>query len=227
MVFDLIIRNGTVIDGTGSAGFSADVAIRGDSIVTVGEVAENAEAAREVDAAGKVVTPGFIDLHTHSDNSFLVDPLADSKLTQGVTFELMGNCGMSYCAPLNEQTIDEFKSRTDKFDPEYQPGWSTMDGYLSALEENGSTINIAAQVGHGTVRRTVMGMEPRMPTPEEIDQMQGIFADSLDEGALGMSTGLWYAPGSYSLADEVIALTQPAADRGKLYSSHILSLIHI
>ena len=223
MVFDLIIRNGTVIDGTGSAGFCADVAIKGDSIVTVGEVAENAEAAREVDAAGKVVTPGFIDLHTHSDNSFLVDPLADSKLTQGVTFELMGNCGMSYCAPLNEQTIDEFKSRTDKFDPEYQPGWSTMDGYLSALEENGSTINIAAQVGHGTVRRTVMGMEPRMPTPEEIDQMQGIFADSLDEGALGMSTGLWYAPGSYSLADEVIALTQPAADRGKLYSSHIRS----
>ena len=127
MVFDLIIRNGTVIDGTGSAGFSADVAIKGDSIVTVGELAENAEAAREVNAAGKVVTPGFIDLHTHSDNSFLVDPLADSKLTQGVTFELMGNCGMSYCAPLNEQTIDEFKSRTDKFDPEYQPGWSTMD----------------------------------------------------------------------------------------------------
>lgn len=223
MVFDLIIRNGTVIDGTGSAGFSADVAIKGDSIVTVGELAENAEAAREVDAAGKVVTPGFIDLHTHSDNSFLVDPLADSKLTQGVTFELMGNCGMSYCAPLNDQTFDEFKSRTDKFDPEYQPGWSTMGGYLSALEENGSTINIAAQVGHGTVRRTVMGMEPRMPTPEEIDQMQGIFADSLDEGALGMSTGLWYAPGSYSLADEVIALTQPAADRGKLYSSHIRS----
>ena len=93
-MFDLIIRNGTVVDGTGSARFKADVAIKGDTVVSVGEI--QGEALREIDATGKVVTPGFIDLHTHSDNSFLIDPLADSKLTQGVTFELMGNCGMSY-----------------------------------------------------------------------------------------------------------------------------------
>ena len=220
-MFDLIIKNGTVVDGTGSVRFKADVAIKGDTVVAVGEI--DGDATREIDATGKVVTPGFIDLHTHSDNSFLIDPHADSKLTQGVTFELMGNCGMSYCAPLNEKNIDGFKERTDKYDSNYQPGWSTMDGYLTALEESGSTINVAAQIGHGTVRRAVMGMDPVMPTPEQLDQMIGLFADSLDAGALGISTGLWYAPGSYSLADEIIAVTQPAADRGKLYSSHIRS----
>ena len=220
-MFDLIIRNGTVVDGTGSTRFKADVAIQGDSVVSVGEISGG--TAREFDATGKVVTPGFIDLHTHSDNSFLIDPYADSKLTQGVTFELMGNCGMSICAPLTDKNIGGFKERTDRYDPNYQPGWSTMDGYLTALKESGSTINIAAQVGHGTVRGAVMGMEARMPTPEELDRMTGLFAESLDAGALGMSTGLWYGPGSYSLTDEVIAITRPAAERGKLYSSHIRS----
>ena len=220
-MLDLIIRNGTIIDGTGSPKFKADISVKDDSVVAIGEV--TGSAASEIDASGAVITPGFIDLHTHSDNSFLIDPLADSKLTQGVTFELMGNCGMSFCAPLDSQTIDDFNNRTNKYDPDYKPGWSTMDGYLSALENAGSTINIAAQVGHGTVRRSVMGMDPRMPSPDQLDRMKGLIADSLDAGALGISTGLWYAPGSYSLADEVIAVTQPAANRGKLYSSHIRS----
>jgi len=220
-LFDLIIKNGTVVDGTGSARYKADIAVNDDTVVAVGEI--EAKASRVINAEGTMVTPGFIDLHTHSDNSFLIDPHADSKLTQGVTFELFGNCGMSYCAPLNPNNIDGFRERTDRYDPELNPGWSTMDGYLTALEQAGSTINVAAQVGHGTVRRAVMGMDPRMPNPEELDRMIGMFADSLDEGALGMSTGLWYAPGSYSLADEVIAVTQPAADREKLYSSHIRS----
>ena len=96
-MLDVVIKNGTVIDGTGAPGFRADVGVSGDTIVLVGRL--DAEAANTIDASGKVVTPGFIDLHTHSDSSFLVDPLADSKLTQGVTLELFGNCGMSYCAP--------------------------------------------------------------------------------------------------------------------------------
>ncbi|MGB1749799.1 MAG: amidohydrolase family protein, partial [Dehalococcoidia bacterium] len=173
-MYDLVIKNGTVVDGTGSPRFKADVAIKNDQIVAVGTIDDS--GAKTVDATGKVVTPGFIDLHTHSDNSFLIDPHADSKLTQGVTLELFGNCGMSYCAPLNENNIDGFKERTDKYDPKYKPGWSTMDGYLTALEDAGSTINVAAQVGHGTVRRAVMGMEPRMPSPEELDRMVGLFA---------------------------------------------------
>ena len=220
-MFDLIITNGTIVDGTGSPSYKADIGINGDTVAAVGKIVEKSRT--KIDARGKVVAPGFIDLHTHSDNSFLIDKLADSKLTQGVTFELLGNCGMSYCAPLNANTLDGFKQRTDRYAPEFNPDWSTMDGYLNALEKSGSTINLAAQIGHGTVRSSVMGMAPRMPNPAELDQMIGIFADSLDEGALGMSTGLWYAPGSYSLADEIIAVTQPAADRGKLYSSHIRS----
>lgn len=116
-MFDLIIKNGTVVDGTGSARFRADVAIKGDSIAGVGEI--TGDATREIDATGKVVTPGFIDLHTHSDNSFLIDPYADSKLTQGVTLELLGNCGTSYCAPFNANTLEEFRSYTDNFDPDY------------------------------------------------------------------------------------------------------------
>ena len=222
-LFDLTIRNGTVIDGTGSPGFKADVAIRGDSVAVVGEVGEHAGTAREIDATGKVVTPGFIDLHTHSDASFLIDPYADSKLTQGVTLELFGNCGMSFCAPLIGGARAMFEERINRSGDELNPTWTDFDGYLTALENAGSTINVATQIGHGTVRAAVMDMEPRMPTPEELDRMTGIFADALDAGALGMSTGLWYAPGSFSLADEVIALTQPAADRGKLYSSHIRS----
>jgi len=220
-LFDFVIKDGTVIDGSGSPGVRADLAIQDGIIAEVGHV-EN-QSIRKIDAKGKVVTPGFIDLHTHSDNSFLIDPFADSKLTQGVTLELMGNCGMSYCAPLNDNNLDGFKERTERYDAGYLPGWSTMDGYLTALKEAGSTINLAAQVGHGTVRRAVMGMEPRMPNRHELEQMKGLFADSLDAGALGVSTGLWYAPGSYSLADEVIALSQTSADRGKLYSSHIRS----
>ncbi len=220
-MFDLIIRNGTVVDGTGSPRYAADVAIKGESIVSVGEI--EGEAVHEIDATAKVVTPGFIDLHTHSDASFLIDPYADSKLTQGVTLELFGNCGMSFCAPLIGGAKEMFEERINRSGDSLTPTWTDFDGYLTALENAGSTINIATQIGHGTVRAAVMNMDPRMPTPEELDQMIGIFADSLDAGALGMSTGLWYAPGSYSLADEVIALTQPAADRGKLYSSHIRS----
>ncbi|MDP6667371.1 MAG: D-aminoacylase [Dehalococcoidia bacterium] len=222
-MFDLVIRNGTVIDGTGSHGFEADVAVKGDTVVTVGEIAPNAETASEVDATGRVVTPGFIDLHTHSDSSFLIDPHADSKLTQGVTLELFGNCGMSFCAPLIGGARAMFEERINRSGDTLKATWTDFDGYLTALENAGSTINVATQIGHGTVRAAVMDMDPSMPTPEQLDRMKDLFAESLDAGALGMSTGLWYAPGSFSLADEVIALTQPAADRGKLYSSHIRS----
>ena len=220
-MLDVVIKNGTVIDGTGAKGIRADVGIAGDEIVQVGRV--DAEAAVTIDAAGKSVTPGFIDLHTHSDSSFLIDPLADSKLTQGVTLEMFGNCGMSFCAPLIGMAREQFNDRMSRSGDDLEPTWTDFAGYLDALEKAGSTINITTQVGHGTVRAAVMGMEPRAPEPEEIDQMQRLVAESLDAGAMGVSTGLWYAPGSYSLTDEVIKFTQPAADRGKLYSSHIRS----
>ena len=223
-MLDVLITNGTVIDGTGSPGVPADIGIKGDTIVQVAAPGQGAtEAATTIDAAGRVVTPGFIDLHTHSDSSFLIDPHADSKLTQGVTLELFGNCGMSFCAPLIGMARDQFKDRMDRSGDTLEATWTDFDGYLTALENAGSTINVATQVGHGTVRAAVLGMDPRAPSADELDRLVQLTAESLDAGALGVSTGLWYAPGSYSLADEIIAYTQPAADRGKLYSSHIRS----
>lgn len=222
-MFDIKITGGTVNDGSGLAGIAADVGINGDTIETVGDLG-GAPAKLTIDATGKSVTPGFIDLHTHSDASFLVDPLADSKLTQGVTLEYFGNCGGSFCAPLIGASKDQLRERlTRGGEGTFDVDWEDFDGYLNALERVGSTINITTQVGHGTVRSAVMGMDNRGPDIDELQHMIRIVEESLDAGALGMSTGLWYAPGSYSLTDEVIALNQPVADRDKLYSSHIRS----
>ncbi len=222
-MFDVTIIGGTIYDGNGGTGYRADIGIDGDSIAAIGDLSRT-DVKESIDASGKAVTPGFIDLHTHSDSSFLVDPLADSKLTQGVTLEYFGNCGMSFCAPLIGAARDQLRERlTRGGEGTFEVDWDDFNGYLNALERSGSTINIATQVGHGTVRSAVMGMDNRGPTLDELIAMTRIVEESLDAGAMGISTGLWYAPGSYSLTDEVIALTQTVADRGKLYSSHIRS----
>lgn len=220
-MIDLLVKNGLVIDGTGAPGFVADVAVAGDRIEAVGQI--GAPARTTIDARGKVVCPGFIDLHTHSDGSFLVDPLADSKLRQGVTFELMGNCGMSFCAPLRGIAREYLDQWLDRYGKPMKPDWESMGGYLDALEQAGTTVNVAAQVGHGTVRQCVMGMDARAPTPDELAEMRRLVAESIDQGAMGFATGLYYAPGSYSLTDEVVTLAQEASDRGVLYSSHLRS----
>lgn len=223
MELDIKITSGTVYDGSGSAPYVADVGIRGDSIVAIGDLS-CCDAALSIDASGKAVTPGFIDLHTHSDASFLIDPMADSKLRQGVTLELMGNCGMSFCAPLRGESRRQLEERLKRGgEGEFEVTWSSFGGYLDALSERGSSINISAQVGHGTVRSAVMGMDNRGPTVDELAEIVALTADALDAGAMGVATGLWYAPGSYSLTDEVVEFARPAAERGKIYSSHIRS----
>ncbi len=220
-MYDVVVKNGRVIDGTGADSVQTDVAIVGDRIVAIGQV--TGETAKTIDAAGQVVAPGFIDLHAHSDMSFLVDPLADSKLRQGVTLELVGNCGSSFCAPLNDQTTDNFKSRASRADPDYQPGWRDFAGYLDALDQAGGVINVATQIGHNQVRSFVMGDDARAPGSDELTQMEREVAKALDAGAMGLSTGLYFPPGYFSLTDEVIALAKLAADRDKLYSSHMRS----
>ncbi|MCI0775704.1 MAG: D-aminoacylase [Chloroflexi bacterium] len=219
-MFDVVIRGGMLIDGSGTPGYPADMAIAGDAIVAIGKPIEG-EARRTIDATGKVVAPGFIDLHSHADFSFFVDPDADSKITQGVTFEYVGNCGISFCAPLIGDSGSDLETRKAWYDTEWAPDWTGFDGFLDALAKNGSTLNIATQVGHGTVRRAVMGMDTRAPGPGELRQMQTLVAEGLDAGALGFSSGLSMAPGFYSLAGEVFDLVQIAADRGKLYSTHM------
>ncbi|MCH7739776.1 MAG: D-aminoacylase [Chloroflexi bacterium] len=217
-MFDLIIRNGVVYDGTGASGISADIGINGDAISAVGDL--SAADGEVLDAGGLAVSPGFIDLHTHSDNSFLVDPLADSKVRQGVTLELMGNCGMSYCSPINDKNREEWSDRTTRFDVDRKLAWDDFAAWLNALSESGATLNLAAQVGHGTVRSAVVGMDARAPSVEELLAMRRMVAEAIDAGALGFSTGLYFAPGSYSLTDEVVELATEAAERGVLYSTH-------
>ena len=218
MPFDVIVAGGKVVDGTGAAAYNADVGVRGGQIAAVGQLEQ--DGARVIDATGLVVTPGFIDLHTHSDLSFLLDPTADSKITQGVTLELAGNCGVSYCAPLMGESRHELDRAIANYGSDFRPTWSDFAGYMDALESAGSTLNIATQVGHGTVRRAVMGFETRAPAPDELEQMRSLIAEALDAGALGFSTGLSMAPGFYSLTNEVIALVEPVAERAKLYSTH-------
>ena len=220
-MFDFVVKNGTVIDGTGAEPVRADVAINGDKVIAVGHLP--VEAARTIDATGLVVSPGFIDLHAHSDISFLVDPLADSKLRQGVTLELLGNCGMSFCAPMNDKTLGSFRSWAKRSSPDLEPTWTSFAGYLNALEQAGSVINIATQVGHNQIRSFVMGDVARAPSADELLDMERSVVEALEAGAMGLSTGLYFAPGSYSLTDEVISLTLPVAQRDKLYSSHMRS----
>ena len=161
-MFDLLIKGGTVIDGTGSPGYAADVAIDGDSIAAIGRI--DGESVRTLDATGRAVTPGFVDLHSHADFNFFVDVGADSKITQGVTLEYVGNCGISFCAPLLGNAKEDIEIRYAWYPGGGEtPGWANFGDYLDALENNGSALNVATQVGHGTVRRAVMGMDSHAP----------------------------------------------------------------
>ena len=218
-MYDLLIKGGTILDGTGTPSYVADVAVAKGRLVAIGQL--DNEALEIMDATGLAVAPGFIDLHTHSDASFLLDGTAQSKLRQGCTLELTGNCGSSFCAPLIGQAREIGEQRISMFGVEPHLDWTYFGEYLERLEQAGSTINLATQVGHGTIRAAVLGFDDRAPTPEELTQMQTLTADCLDAGALGFSTGLYYAPGNYARTDEVVVLAKEAAKRSKLYSTHM------
>jgi N-acyl-D-amino-acid deacylase len=218
-MYDLLIKNGLVIDGTGSASYRADVATKDGDIVAIGRLQD--EALQTIDATERVVAPGFIDLHTHSDLSFLLDPTAQSKVRQGVTLELAGNCGSSFCAPLHGAAHQMLQPRVSQYTDDFNPTWNDFGGYLDALHQVGSTLNIAVEVGHGTIRACVLGMDARAPSGDELETMKTLVAESLDTGAMGLSTGLFYAPGYYARLDEVIELAAVAEARNKFYSTHM------
>lgn len=217
-MWDLLIQQARVADGSGTPSFVADIAIRGDLIAQVGEVSER-QARLIVDGTGLIVAPGFIDLHTHSDYTLLVNPLAESKVHQGVTTEVIGNCGTSP-APLGEEGYPIVRARMAQ---QYQLDvtWHTVGGYLERLAETGIAVNVVPLVGHGTLRSAVMGYAQRAPDGSELDRMQGLVADAMEEGAFGLSTGLVYAPGCYAETAEIIALAKIVARADGLYTSHI------
>ncbi len=219
MTFEALIKNGVLIDGAGNPWFKADVAISEGKIAQIGRLG-NVEAKRVIDARGFVVSPGFIDIHTHSDLALLINPQAESKIRQGVTTEVIGNCGHS-AAPVRKETLSFLK---DEWEPEakaVQWTWSSLGDYFDQLEEQGVSLNVASFVGHGTVRTAVIGVENRSPTTREMKEMKTLVAQSMKDGAFGLSSGLVYLPGCFARTSELIELCSVIADYGGLYTSHI------
>ncbi len=197
--FDLLIVNGRIVDGTGNAWFPGDVGVKDGRIARIGNLS-GATAARTIDATGHVVSPGFIDIHNHSDRPALTNPRAENFIRQGVTTLCIGNCGHSV-VPSEE--------------------YPTFTKYFGEIERQGISVNLVALIGHGDLREYVMGPVGRLPTEEEMDRMKELVDQFLREGASGMSTGLGYAPGIYSDTNELVVLSTVLAKYDALYTSHI------
>jgi N-acyl-D-aspartate/D-glutamate deacylase len=212
---DLVIRGGTVYDGTGAPGARADVAVRGDRIVAVGAVAER--GAEELDARGLAVAPGFVDVHSHDDFAVLLHPEMDFKVLQGVTSDVVGNCG-SGVVPF-EAGLRRFRRLHPDADPRR---WEGFGGYLERVDEARPSCNVAVLMGHGSLRYGAMGLEQRAPAAAELDRMRAWVREGVAAGAVGLSTGLIYEPGRYARTDEIVALARElGGPAGGLYASHM------
>lgn len=214
---DLLIRGGLVIDGTGAPRRRADVAVRDGRIVTVGEIGTGADA-RTIDARGRVVSPGFIDIHSHSDESVLINSALESAVHQGVTCVVAGNCGGA-SAPVMGLAAEELDRELKRYDLERT--WTSFGEYAATVDRSGSAINFCSFVGHGTLRMCVMGGDDRAPNGGELAAMKALLAKSLEDGAIGLSTGLIYPPSAYGTTDEISALASVVRERDGLYASHI------
>jgi N-acyl-D-amino-acid deacylase len=214
---DILISGGTVIDGTGAPPARLDVAVDGLKIVGLYKESE-AKASVKIDAKGKVVCPGFIDIHSHSDISLLGCPLADSRIMQGITTELVGNCGGS-AAPLVGAASESLASQAKEWCVNLN--WVTMDEYLLRLADMKTSVNVCTLVGAETLRWGVVGVEDKRPTDEQMDHMRKLLADSMVQGAFGVSSGLIYAPGCFATTEELISLASTAGALGGMYASHI------
>ena len=219
-MFDVIIRKGRVIDGAGNPWFVADVGVKDGRILKIGNL-RSGDAERIIDAEGCIVSPGFIDMHSHSDFSPLINPYMESKIRQGVTTEVVGNCGFS-AAPLNDFLRQEILETSPMLrEANVELDWCTMSEYMERVEQNGVSSNMAPLVGHGNIRSLVLQFERRKPTEKELEEMKRILARAMEEGAFGMSTGLIYPPGCYADTEEIVELCKVVARFGGLYSSHI------
>ena len=219
MDYDIVIKNGNVVDGTGNPSTKLDVGVLDGKISSVGQL-DTSQAEYVIDAGGLIVTPGFIDIHTHSDLTLLINPKAESKVRQGVTTEVLGNCGTSP-APINESTLDLLK-KTWGHEADYVAwDWKTFGDYLQQIENQKTAVNVVGLVGHGTIRIAVMGVENRAPSGSELAEMKELVHQSMIEGAYGMSSGLVYLPGSFATTDELVELCETVGSLGGLYTSHI------
>ena len=216
--YDLVIRNGRIIDGTGSPWYAGDIAIRDGRIAAIGHVGE-APAKRTLDAAGKVIAPGFIDMLGQSELTILVDPRLPSKIYQGITTEITGEGGS--IAPVSDALIAADRLGYEHF--HITPDWRTLGDYFARLEKQGMGINLASYVGATQVRRMVLGDVNRAPSPAELDRMRGLVREAMEQGAVGVSTSLQYPPAPYATTEELIALATEAARHGGVYATHMRS----
>jgi N-acyl-D-amino-acid deacylase len=214
-VFDLIIRNGRVVDGSGGPGKLADVAIKGDRIAKIGNL-NTATATRIIDASGMVVAPGFIDMLGQSETNLLIDPRGMSKVMMGVTTEITGE-GESI-APINERLIKE----NEDFNKRYNltVDWRSLDQYFKRLEKQGMGLNLGTFVGATQVREYVVGFDNRPPKAHELEIMTGLVAEAMEDGALGLSTSLQYVPARFAKTDEIVELAKVAHHYGGIYATH-------
>lgn len=226
-MLDLLIKGGTVIDGTGSAGTRADVGIRGGSIEEVGSL-EEADAARMIDAAGKVVCPGFIDIHTHNDLYVIRDDfssLFEPYLRQGITTCVANNCGWSPAPwPHDRSELMLSTLRSIGVAGDFEPRWETQAEFHSDLVARGLPMNFVPLVGHGPIRIAVMGDQARFSTPDELEAMKEMVRKGMEAGCRGFSTGLTYFPGMYAHTDELVELAKVAAEYGGRYVTHARGL---
>ncbi len=215
MSFDVLIQNARILDGTGGPWARGALGVKDGLIAALGRRLAG-RAAETVDAGGRFLCPGFIDTHTHSDYVFFVDAAAQSKVRQGVTTEVTGNCGMSG-API--MGASRHAARTTSFG--FEPFWSTVPEYLEALRRRPATVNRAPLVGHGTLRAAVVGLEDRAPGAGEWARMQGLLAEALEAGAFGLSFGLYFPPGAYARPEELAGLARIVGEGDGLVAAHI------
>jgi len=230
--FDVLLKGGTVIDGTGAPSRVADVGIQRDRITAIGDLAA-AKADRCIDATGMVVAPGFIDAHAHSDAYLLLEPDAPSKLAQGITTEINGQCGGSAVPRLGRARLSsdwashlypQLDAATQTLSPTpTAPAWTTVASYRSLFDAVRPALNTVQFIGHNTLRAGVMGYEPRPATLDDLQAMCRNLEQALDEGGWGLSTGLLYQPGKYAEPEEITTLARTAATRGGMYATHMRS----
>ncbi len=218
--YDLVIRGGTVYDGSGKPGVVSDVAINADTIAAMGDLSD-AVGKREVDAKGMAVAPGFFNMLSHSWETLILDGRGQSDVRQGVTTEVLGEISI---APMNEEMKKQQREQMEKFpDFKYEIEWTTLGDYLNYLEKKGVSQNFASFVGANTIRVHELGYANRAPNAEELERMKGLVKQAMEEGALGVTTALIYAPSNYATTEELIELSKVAAPYGGIYIAHMRS----
>jgi len=219
-IFDLLIKGGHIIDGTGNPWYKADIGINQGKIKKIGFIKEDGQ--KTINAEGMVVSPGFIDLHNHADFSMFKFPNCENFIAQGITTGIMGNCGMSL-APTNSQSLELLKDYLSLFlaKVDYGWNWKTFKEYCEKVKEKKISINLAPLVGHGTIRIAVKGFEKSKASPRDMKEMKKLLAESMKDGAFGMSTGLIFSPGCYATTEELIELGKILRKYGGIYATHL------